>query len=322
MSVMTATELAVIQPTLVANVLMLTATNMDMVPLVRTNLNLSGAADGAITFKIGNMPIIAAQTVTVGNNLTAAAPTIGSKSLTKNVNRAVYTEDANTERANSNQEIDEAIIAQAAASLIVELEEELAGKYGSAGITRDAGLNDIAEADFIAMRKAFNQANAPTARRVAVLSATQEANLAGIDRFSRADALGAGGVIMEGQVGKLHGWNIFYSNSIQESSSKAQNLFYVAPANVGTANTAEQTGRGETLLAPEGNQVLANGCSMSYAVGKIPPPRANVFTLGLPFGRVTFDYRDAAAANSIRADMLLGAVVHKTEWFGDLQTNP
>ena len=214
MSNMGPTEKANVQPTLVSRTAILTATDMNRIPMLRTCLNLSMSADQAITLQMPVIPINPAVTVTPGTALTATAPTIGKKDLTKDTNRGWLIDEVNTQRANDNQDVIVPLVQQGTASILSAIEGTLGGLYTAAGVDQDAGLNDISEADVDAVAEAFDEANAPDDRRVLVVSPSQKLALSRIARFSEAQTIGDGNALRTGMVGMIKGFHVFVSNKL------------------------------------------------------------------------------------------------------------
>ena len=174
MATMGPVEKASIQPTLITRTAILTATDMNRIPMLRTNLNLSMAADQAITLQMPVVPVNPAVAVTPGTALTPTAPTIGNVQLTKNINRGWLFDEVNTQRANDNQDVVLPLVRQGTHSILSNIEASLGGLYTSAGFDQDAGLNDISEADIDAVAEEFDTQNAPDDRRVLVVSPSQK----------------------------------------------------------------------------------------------------------------------------------------------------
>lgn len=322
MSVQDATSFAAIQPTLVSDQMFLTATALNNIPMLRTCLNMSQNSQGAISLKFPSHPAFSsAQSVTVGTALTATAATLGSKTLTKSTNRAIYEEGANTERANNNQDDLPAKLAQATGILLTTIETALGALYTGAGISRDAGLNDIAEADIQYLVEQFDAVNAPDDRRVLVLSPTQCSAVRKNPRFSQADSIGSGSSLITGAIGSILGFQVMRSNCLTSTGGQRQCLAYVAAPTA--LYDARQMGYGQTGTAPEGSRGMVGDCSISYAIAQVPAPyNPGILSFPAPFGRVTISYRAAAAANEFRADALYGVLNHKTEWTAVIKTNP
>lgn len=314
------TEKANVQPTLVARTAILTATDMNRIPMLRTCLNLSMSADQALTLQMPVIPVNPAVTVTPGTGLTATAPTIGKKDLTKATNRGWLIDEVNTQRANDNQDVIIPLVQQGTASILSAIESTLGGLYTAAGIDQDAGFNDISEADVDAVAEAFDEANAPDDRRVLVVSPSQKLALSRIARFSEAQTIGDGGALRTGMVGMIKGFHVFVSNKLSTSSSKRQNLAYIAPPGAPLAPET-QAGFGSMGVGPDGAAQNATVSSISYAIGRIPRPRGPQTVLDLPFGNVVFDYTTGDDTNNIRANSIFGVLAHKTEWLAVIQTN-
>lgn len=321
MAFMGPSEKANVQPTLITRTAIITATDMNRIPMLRTCLNLSLEADQAITLQMPVIPVNPVVTVTPGTPLTPTGPTIGKKDLTKATNRGWLIDEVNTQRANDNQDVIIPLVINGTAAILSAIEATLAGLFTAAGFDQDAGLNDISEDDFAAVAQEFDTQNAPDDRRVAVLSASQIQAVAKISRFTEARMIGDGNAIRTGLVGMLKGFHVFQSNSIQVSSSKAQNMFYVAPPGAPLVQ-AVQDGFGAQGIAPDGSSMNATVSSLSYAIARIPNPRGPQLVINLPFGNVVFDYTTDDDTNNIRANSLFGVLAHKTEWLAKVQTNP
>lgn len=318
MSSQAATELLAVQPVLILAAYN-TATDMSRNAFLHTCLNLSAAGDGALSIQAGVVPVNPDVAVTPGTGLTATAPTIGTKTLTKATNRGVYNKTVNTQLANSAIRVEGNMIAQGAAAIYQVIDTAIGALYASSGITRDAGLNDIAESDIVAVKVGLDLANAPTDRRVLVVNETQMGALSKIPRFSEADKIGSGRAIMTGAVGMIHGFNVFEDINVTDASSQSQNLAYIAPPNVSMVQGV-QTGNGETGLAPDGLPQMMGDCSLSYAVGQIPAPPV-VQSVKMPFGNLVISHDVSDDSNEIRLNTIYGVLMQKTEWTAVLKAN-
>ena len=318
MASQTATELLGVQPVLILAAYK-TATDLSMNAFLHTCLNLSAAADGALTVQAGVVPVNPDVSVTPGTGLTATAPTIGTKTLTKATNRGVYNKTVNTQLANSAIRVEAQMIEQGAGAIYQVIDTAIGALYTGAGITRDAGLNDIAEADIVYVKTQLDLANAPANRRVLTVNETQMGALTKIPRFTEADKIGSGQAIMNGAVGKIHGFNVFMDINVTDASSQSQNLAYVAPPNVPLVQGV-QDGNGETGLAPDGSPQMMGDCSLSYAVGRIPAPPV-VISMQMPFGNLVISHDVSDDSNEIRLNTIYGVLNQKTEWTAVIKAN-
>lgn len=313
-----ATELLAVQPVLILTAYQ-TATDLSMNAFTHTCLNLSGAADGALSVQAGVVPVNPDVAVTPGTGLTATAPTIGTKTLTKATNRGVYNKTVNTQLANSAIRVEAQMIAQGAGALYQVIDTAIGALYASAASTIDAGLNDLAETDIVNAKKALDLANAPKNRRVLTVNETQMAALTKIPRFTEADKIGSGQAIIEGAVGKVHGFNVFMDINVTDASSQSRNLAYVAPPNV-SMTQGIQNGYGETGFGPDGSPSMMGDCSMSFAVGRIPAPPV-VISVQMPFGNLVISHDVSDDSNEIRLNAIYGVLMQKTEWVVGLAAN-
>ena len=314
-----ASDLLAVQPVLILAAFQ-TATNLTLNPWLHTNLNLSNAGDKALSIQAGVVPVNDDVSVTPGTGLTATALALTTKTLTKATNRGVYNKTVNTQLANSAFDVTAQQIAQGAGAIYQFMDVTGMTLYTGAGISRDAGLNDIAEADIDYVKKELDLVNAPQDRRVLIVSETQMVALSRIPRFSEADKIGSGQAIIEGAVGKIKGFNVFFDINTVEASSQSQNLAFVAPPNV-RMTQGVQDGYGETGLAPEGSADMLGDCSMSYAVGRIPPPPV-VFSMQMPFGNLVISHTVNDDSNEQRLNCIFGVLNQKTEWTAVIKTNP
>lgn len=306
-----ATELLAVQPVLILAAYK-TATDLSMNAFLHTCLNLSAEASGALSIQAGVVPVNPDVSVTPGTGLTATAPTIGTKTLTKATNRGVYNKTVNTQLANSAIRVEAQMIEQGAGALYQVIDTAIGALYASAASTIDAGAGNLAEVDIVNAKKALDLANAPAARRVLTVNETQMAALTQIPRFTEADKIGSGQAIINGSVGKIHGFNVFMDINVTDASSQSRNLAYVAPPNVPLVQGV-QDGNGETGLAPDGTAGMMGDCSMSYAVGRIPPPPV-VISMQMPFGNLVISHDVSDDSNEIRLNAIYGVLMQKTEW--------
>lgn len=316
-----AAQLAELKPTLIRST-WLAATDMSLNPLAHTALNLSAVASNAVTYQGSIFPQNPDVAVTPGTPLTATGPALTNKQLTKATNRAVYNKWVNTQLGNvtMSDRVLPGYTQSGAAAIYKRIDTALAGLYASAGISRDAGLNNIAESDIVYLKTQFDAANAPQARRVLTVSEVQLGELCKIPRFTEADKIGNGQAIIDGAIGKVHGFNVFMDVNIVESGSQSQNLAFVAAPGA-PMRGAMQEGMGETGLAPEGSPEDMGSCSICFAVAPIPAPPV-VLSVTMPFGNLVISHTVTDDANELRLNTLYGVLAHRTEWLAVLKTNP
>ena len=98
-----------------------------------------------------------------------------------------------------------AVLAEKVELSIMNLYASMSYNSGSYGATLD-------EDAILAARQLMNENNCPQMGRSLVVSAKDETALLKVDRFTRADAYGKNGVIAEGAIGRIAGFDVFESN--------------------------------------------------------------------------------------------------------------
>ena len=141
-------------------------------------------------------------------------------SLTINVHKGVPMLITNKLRALSvNDDHFGDLLAQALAAAYKNMDASLAGLYSSAGetVTGSTGSN-ITETEVRAAKKQLDEAKAPRIGRYLIVNPQQEDALTGIARFTEADKIGNGAAIMSGSIGRIHGFDVFISHNIVETT--------------------------------------------------------------------------------------------------------
>lgn len=94
------------------------------------------------------------------------------------------------------------------------IDTDLMGLY--AGLTQGVGTygSAITEDIVLEAKLKLDKANAPRTSRSLVVSPEQENALLKIDRFTRNDAYGVNMAIREGQLGKIHGFDVFSTTNV------------------------------------------------------------------------------------------------------------
>lgn len=148
--------------------------------------------------------------------ITPQAPS-GSSEVTVTLNKHKHVtflvEDV--ARAQANQDLMDLYIRGAAIALAEQVENDLFALYAMLSQSVGTSGTDLTEATILAAKKKLDDAKIARAGRFAVISSKDENALLQVDRFTRADAIARGGIpIGEGQLGRLHGFDIYMSQLV------------------------------------------------------------------------------------------------------------
>jgi hypothetical protein len=148
--------------------------------------------------------------------ITPAAPSGGGEvtvTLSKHKHVTFLVEDA--ARAQANQDLMDLYVRGAAIALAEQVENDLFALYS--GLSQSVGTSgtDLGEDAVLAAKKKLDDSKVARQGRFIVISSKDENALLKVDRFTRADAIARGGVpIAEGQLGRLHGFDVYMSQLV------------------------------------------------------------------------------------------------------------
>ena len=201
----------------------------------------------------------------------------------------------------SNQDIMENLFQQAGFAVGRTVDQSLAALHASAGITVTGNTSlDITEAQVREAKRGLDDANAPRGGRFLVVDVQQMDALSAISRFTEADKIANPAGIVEGQVGRIHGFNVFMDQNIVEVASNvglAHNLF-------GVFDTDPRKS------------------ALVHAFATFRPSRAAVSQRIIPqIGlRATFTFDGKRFGDIMTVEVNFGVKSVRSEWLGDLQT--
>lgn len=121
----------------------------------------------------------------------------------------------------------QAYAAQAAVDLAIEMDQYLLDTL-EGGVSTSApdhkrayAGSNIAAADILVARQLLNEAKVPMEDRYLVISPAQEAALLGISSFTSAADFGSREPVVNGQIGRLYGFNVLMSQLAEDAKSMA-----------------------------------------------------------------------------------------------------
>ncbi len=92
------------------------------------------------------------------------------------------------------------------------------------GASQTGTRKKILEVDILAIKTKFDRLNVKLADRMMLVTGEQHGDLLEIDRFTSAERIGLGGRIVEGSVGRVHGFDVFVRSFTAISDSTNSDL--------------------------------------------------------------------------------------------------
>jgi hypothetical protein len=199
-------------------VLMFVQSNLVLVPLVK-HYDRDIASFGQ-TVEIPNVSTITANDKAAGTQVTLNAPTETKTTLNINKHKeaSFFVEDILA--AQSQYDIRSDYTKAAAYAISEKMDNDIATAM-VAGFTTNTAVGTygsaITDAVVLAAQLALDTAKAPQSERVLVVTPKGKADMLGIDKYVRYDALGVGGdqnSIKTGKIGEIYGAEVFMSQNL------------------------------------------------------------------------------------------------------------
>lgn len=270
------------------------ASYMNLGKTVSRNFDITPATSGE-TIKLPKRGAVSANSKTANSNVTVQNPTATDVSVTLDQHFEVTIAIDDVTKVLSNQDTLSGYAEDAAIALAEKIENALSELYSSvpAGqvITFDETSDATKEKSFMQIREKMALLKVPLlATKFGYLHPTLITKLLLVDKFSRADAVGAGkGAQIDGRVLRLGGIDLFESQMVIGTGSPAQyhNLVYT---------------RNAFTLASRPLPSVGNNLGVQQTV--INDPNVD---MGL---RVTSSYDANKLAMQITLDVLFGVAVN------------
>jgi len=212
------------------------ASYMNLAKTVARNFDLTPATEGQV-IQVPKRGTLSANQKTLGTDVTVQKPTATNVSVTLDQHWEVTFGIEDVTKVLENQNSMDGYAEDAAIALAEKVESKLAGLHPSITntVTFNTTSDDTMEDSFLKVRERLVLNKVPkTEKMYAYLHPTVITKLLGVDKFSRADALGRAGVIEEGAILKLGGINVFEGQLIEGTGSPVawHNLVYTRNAMV------------------------------------------------------------------------------------------
>ena len=218
--------------------------------------------------------------------------------LNVNTNKAILVGLTDVLRGQANQDPSVYFTEQMAANAAKNIDASIMGIYASASITVTGVTSaNLAEADIRSAKRQMDAANAPKKRFLLVDSQHMDA-LSAITRFTQADSIGSGAGIIEGIVGRIHGFDVIVSE-----------------------NETGTTDGFKHLLAGVYGQPNPFNNSLQYATMKFRPKLSLVNYFDVPVAglRVTIDNDNKLGSDGIRGHQKYGVATWRPEWLCNIK---
>jgi N4-gp56 family major capsid protein len=266
---------------------------MNLAKTVARDFDFTPAKEGQ-TIYIPKRGTLSANAKAVGTDVTKQNPTATATSVVLDQHYEVTISIEDITSVLQNQNTLDGYAEDAAVVLAEKIETAIANLHTSITntVTFDTTSATTQENSFLTARQRLILNNVPAMeRRYAYLHPTVITKLLQIDRFTRADAYGKNGVIAEGALGRIGGFDVFESQLVAQTGSPVayHNLMYT---------------RNAIILASRPLPVAPGGMGVSQQV--INDPNIN---LGL---RVTSSYNPDQLAMQITLDVLYGVALLDT----------
>ena len=294
---MTTTAIGEFIPTIVAREAQLAYGNRTKNGLLGVAPSINGfLAEGGNVFELPVIPDVDLENYTEGTDLEYAQFSSSKQSITISTKKAVVMAFPATALSVANQEIMNGYGEQCGHAAAKELDTALAGLYSSAGISAiTAGTGaDIDEADILDAKSNLDIANAPAQGRWLAVRSDQYNALLALDRFTAAEKLGVE-YISRGVLGRIHGFDVIMDNNLVATTDGFRHNMY--GVNGGSPLTSSLVHGTATFPAIQGG---------ALAVGQNP--------------RLVFSYDLKQGANTMRAEIMYGVAVFRSEWLGTIKT--
>ena len=100
-----------------------------------------------------------------------------------------------------------------------EMESTLLGLYADAGSAVGAYGTDLSDSTVLAARRALNEAGAPETGRILAVSPKDDEALLKTAEYRDADKRGTNEALAEAEIGRVRGFNTYYSSQIHETGA-------------------------------------------------------------------------------------------------------
>ena len=244
-------------------------------PLIKT-ITLDSSMEksrGGLKVKIGKRGGLVRNEKLANTATTLQNPSMTAAEVTMKPWEVTFSMEDITKTVAGVDYLDVGYVADAVGTLQEGIESDIAALFTDVGLAEvGTGLAEVTEDNVLAARAALTQLKAPQADRFAALSTRQTTAALKIDRFSRYDAYGKDGVIANGALKNIAGFNVVESPFIPFTTgggATEKGAFYhrqgIALATRGMSTYAP-AGSGVAMTMVEVNGMIFR-VSMGYVIG-------------------------------------------------------
>jgi N4-gp56 family major capsid protein len=273
------TEVSAVQQTVVANVVQQVLKQKSI--LLPTIMDYSAwVPQGSVACKVPRRTQFTAADKSENSALTAQELTFSADTISMDKHKAVYASLERYAMVTANVDVKAQILIEMAEELALQIDKDIIVELKLASTSAPDHLLDYANtptdtlaiADITNARALLNTQNVPMEDRYLLISPTQEKALLNISDFVRADAIGSAGGLINGQIGRVFGFNVLMHSTL----SAADAIFYHKSAvghakvlqpeflqNVSVSKVADEF----ALHLLYGNKVLDSGKRQVYYNG-------------------------------------------------------
>ncbi len=195
--------------------------------LVTTDVDETEIAERGDTVTVNKRGDVTARDKTEGTNITSDAPSNTKVAVTLDTHKYVsWTLEDNA----GSKAIDDAVnyVQDSMDALVEAMESDIAGLY--TGIANSVGTagSDITDATVLDARKTMSDQKCPASGRNLVVSTKDDRALLAIDKLTDPRSEAGSRALREAQLGRLNGFDVYWSQLIEESGSAPVNTHNLA----------------------------------------------------------------------------------------------
>lgn len=207
-------------PTIIAGQALLAATDATLNGCLSASQDVSAFMPaGGATLQVGIQSAVTLGAVTETTADEYGQFSASNKTLAIDDHYGVPIAVTNRLQALSNQDLLRNFVTQGLRNAMKNMDASLAAHYSLAGeVVAGVTSADITETEVRAAKKQLDEAKCPTGGRYLIVNPQQMDALSAIARFTEVDKIGSGQAIVDGMVGRIHGFNVFTSNNIVETT--------------------------------------------------------------------------------------------------------
>jgi len=169
---------------------------------------------------------LAANNKVADNEVTLNAPTESEVDISINKHKEVSFVIEDIAEIQSNQDLMARYTEKAGYAIAKAIDDDLMALYSGLSQSVGTGGADLDEDDILSAKEYLDSADASREGRSLVIAPSQENVFLKIDRFTRQDTMGPNDYIKNGQIGKIHGFDVYATNNVVVASGTTYNLAF------------------------------------------------------------------------------------------------